>query len=286
MIILIILVASNNLTSLSYSQNRSIQKPAVNTMMAKSKVNSIKIIFLKQGQSIHNDKSFTIAGISAYDHHTNCRVSIVLNNVRPYQNVIATGHNGSNDYSTWKFSLSSKYTIVKSGLNRVAAKLTCSAKPTNITRFYGVNFYGQLTSKPVSQLQLYISKNNTNSASFNKSNTALLTMTGKKEPNKPSTRMSSTSQIQNKIPNNKQTIHTTIQPKIIYENKSSINPESSEISSMNRTNGPLVLTLPSVKDNLSSASTPLSSASTPLLPGMPSENHSNNNVRGSNHNSN
>ncbi len=55
-----ILVASNNLTSLSYSQNRSIQKPAINTMMAKSKVNSIKIIFPKQGQSIHNDKNFTI----------------------------------------------------------------------------------------------------------------------------------------------------------------------------------------------------------------------------------
>ena len=254
-------------------------------MMTKSKVNSIKIIFPKQGQSIQDDKNLTITGISTYYHRANCLVSIVLNNVRPYQNVIATGHNGSNDYSTWKFPLSLKYTIVKSGLNRVAAKLTCSAKPTNITRFYGVNFYGQLPNKPISQLKLYNS-NNTNSISFNKNNTALLSITGKKEPNKPNTLMSSTPEIQNKIPNNKQKTHTTIQPKIIYENKSSINPESSEISSMNMTNGPLVLTLPSVKVNLSSAFTPPSSASTPLLPGMPSENHSNNNVQGSNHNSN
>ena len=254
-------------------------------MMTKSKLNNIKIIFPKQGQSIHNDKNFTISGISAYDHHTNCRVSIVLNNVRPYQNVIATGHNGSNDYSTWKFPLSSKYTIVKPGLNRVTARLTCSAKPTNITRFYGVNFYGQLTSKPLSQVQLHTLKNNTNSTSLGKSNTALLSITGKKEPNKPSTVTSSTSEIQNKIPNNKQKIHTSIQPKIIYENKSSINPESSETSPMNRTTGPFVLTLPSVKDNLS-ASTPLSSASAPLLPGMPSENHVSNNVQGSNHNNN
>lgn len=276
---------SNNLTSLSYSQNPSIQKPVINTMMTKSKLNNIKIIFPKQGQSIHNDKNFTISGISAYDHHTNCRVSIVLNNVRPYQNVIATGHNGSNDYSTWKFPLSSKYTIVKPGLNRVTARLTCSAKPTNITRFYGVNFYGQLTSKPLSQVQLHTLKNNTNSTSLGKSNTALLSITGKKEPNKPSTVTSSTSEIQNKIPNNKQKIHTSIQPKIIYENKSSINPESSETSPMNRTTGPFVLTLPSVKDNLS-ASTPLSSASAPLLPGMPSENHVSNNVQGSNHNNN
>ncbi|HEY7078791.1 MAG TPA: hypothetical protein VH500_03755 [Nitrososphaeraceae archaeon] len=172
-------------------------------MMVKSKVNGIKIIFPKQGQSIHNDKNLTITGISTYDHHTDCRVSIVLNNVRPYQNVIATGHNGSNDYSTWKFLLSSKYTIVKPGLNRVAAKLTCSAKPTNITRFYGANFYGQLTSKPVSQLQLHTSKYNTNSTSFNKSNTPLLSITGKEDPSKQSTLMSSTSEIQNKISINK-----------------------------------------------------------------------------------
>ena len=38
---------------------------------------------------------------------------------------------------------------------------------------------------------------------------------------------------------------------------------------MNRTNGPFVLTLPSVKDNLSSASAP-------SLPGSPPENHANN----------
>ena len=279
LIILIILVASNNLTSLSYSQNYSIQKPAVNTMMTKSKINGIKIIFPKQEQIIHNDKNLTITGISMYDHHTNCRVSIVLNNVRPYQNVIATGHNGSNDYSTWKFPLSSKYAIVKPGLNRVAAKLTCNSKPANITKFYGVNFYGQLTSKPIPQVQLYTSKNNTNSTSINKGNPTMLSIIGKKVPNKPDSFMSSTSEIQSKISNNRQKIHTTIPPKIIYENKSLINPES-EISPINRTNGPFVLTLPSVKDNLSSASTPL----LPGFPGLPSENHPSNSDQGSTHN--
>ena len=98
-----------------------------------------------------------------------------------------------------------------------------------------MNFYGLLTSRSVSQVQLHTSKNNAN---INESNTAVLSITGKKEPNKPSTSISSTSEIHNKIPNNRQKIHTTIQPKIIYKNKSSINPESSEISSMNRTNGP------------------------------------------------
>jgi len=252
--------------------------------MTKSKNNGIKIIFPKQEQIIHNDKNLTITGISMYDHLANCRVSIILNNVKPYQNVIATGHNGSNDYSTWKFPLSSKYTIVKPGLNRAAAKLTCNSKTTAIIKFYGVNFYGQLTSKPVPQVQLRTSKNNTNSTSINKSNPAMQSIIGQKVPNKSSTFMSSTSEIHNKIPN-RQKIHTIIQPKIIYENKSLIDPES-KISPINKTTGPFVLTLPSVKDNLSSASTPSSSASAPLLPGMPSENQANNNDQGSTHNNN
>jgi hypothetical protein len=50
--------------------------------------------------------------------------------------------------------------------------------------------------------------------------------------------MSSTSEIQNKIPNN-QKIQNLVQPKIIYENKSSINPETSKILSTNWTNGPI-----------------------------------------------
>jgi len=37
--------------------------------MAKSKVNGIKITFPKQGQSIHNDKNFTISGISTYPEY-------------------------------------------------------------------------------------------------------------------------------------------------------------------------------------------------------------------------
>ena len=51
-----------------------------------------------------------ITGMSTYNSHTNCQVSIIVNNVRPYEHVIATGHNGTNDYSTLKFPLSSKYT--------------------------------------------------------------------------------------------------------------------------------------------------------------------------------
>ena len=107
------LIGSHILISLSYAQNSTIEKKAPTNMMAKSKLQGIKITFPAQGQRITDDKNLTITGMSTYNSHTNCQVSIIVNNVRPYQHVIATGHNGANDYSTWKFPLSSKYTTVK-----------------------------------------------------------------------------------------------------------------------------------------------------------------------------
>lgn len=247
-------------------------------MMAKSKDNGIKIIFPKQGQSIHNDKNLTITGMSTYNHHAKCRVSIVLNNVRPYQNVIATGHNGSNDYSAWKFPLSSKYAIVKPGLNRVAAKLICSAKPTNITKFYGVNFNSASIGSPISQAQLQALKNNTNSTNINKNSTELLYKIGKEGPNKPvNPSVPSMTDNHNKMISNRQKSPSTIESKIIHENKSSIEPKATGISnysSMNGNNGPFVLTLPSIKEN---------SSYMPNSPELQSENHPKNNDHGSHH---
>ena len=34
-----------------------------------------------------------------------CHVSVIVNNVRPYQKAIPTGPNGVNDYSRWKFEV-------------------------------------------------------------------------------------------------------------------------------------------------------------------------------------
>jgi hypothetical protein len=52
-------------------------------------------------------------------------VSIIVNNVRPYQKVTPTGPNGINDYSSWRFVLNPDNTSVMEGLNRITAKLSC-----------------------------------------------------------------------------------------------------------------------------------------------------------------
>jgi hypothetical protein len=42
-----------------------------------------------------------IIGTSTDSINSNCRVSVILNNVEPYQNVLPTGPGGKGDYSVW-----------------------------------------------------------------------------------------------------------------------------------------------------------------------------------------
>jgi hypothetical protein len=68
-----------------------------------------------------------IIGTSTDSINSNCRVSVMLNNVKPYQNVLPTGPGGKGDYSVWSFLLTADYnSTVKKGHNEITAKLSCS----------------------------------------------------------------------------------------------------------------------------------------------------------------
>src|SRR5918994_6193634 len=68
-----------------------------------------------------------IIGTSTDNINSNCRVSVMLNNVEPYQNVLPTGPGGKGDYSVWSFLLTTDYnSTVKEGHNEITAKLSCS----------------------------------------------------------------------------------------------------------------------------------------------------------------
>ena len=151
-----------------------------------------------------------------------------------------------------------------------------------MTKFYSINFASASTSASIPQVQLHNSKNNNNSTNINRNNPELLSIIRKHEPNNtgnPS--LSSATEKHNKMISNKQkTLDNSMTSRseaITHENKSSIKPESSEISNdsaMNGIKGPFVLTLPSINDNSSSSSP---------LPESQSENHSKNNDQGSHH---
>lgn len=77
--------------------------------------------------------------MSSDNNQKNCSVSVIVNNLRPYQPAIAKGSAGMNDYSQWEFGLRPNYTQIIEGENKITAKLVCqSASP----RWYGVFING------------------------------------------------------------------------------------------------------------------------------------------------
>jgi hypothetical protein len=83
----------------------------------------------------------TIAGTSKDNATSDCRVSIIVNGRKPYQNVTATGPSGNKDYSKWSVTPSPKYALIKQGANKITAKFSCNPNPT-IASFYSVNVTG------------------------------------------------------------------------------------------------------------------------------------------------
>jgi hypothetical protein len=107
---------------------------------------SLKITAPHKGQQVPVSSNVTVSGISAppvaNKTHAGCTVSVLLNSIKPYQKAVATGHGGKNDYSTWKYTITSKYAALKQGQNKITSKVTCIATPTNLTKSYSVNVTG------------------------------------------------------------------------------------------------------------------------------------------------
>lgn len=83
----------------------------------------------------------TISGTSRGNGTADCQVSIIVNGVKPYQNASATGAGGASDYSKWNFFLTSNYTSIKEGLNKITSKFSCRSNPA-LASFYSVNVTG------------------------------------------------------------------------------------------------------------------------------------------------
>jgi hypothetical protein len=121
-------------------QNDSLPLPGVN------------ITSPHRGQQIPvNISELNISGKSTDKPATDdCQVSIIVNDVRPYQPARASGTTGeNNDYSRWSFILSSNYTAIKEGVNEITAKLSClpnvPGNTNNITKWYSINVTGIAT---------------------------------------------------------------------------------------------------------------------------------------------
>jgi hypothetical protein len=100
---------------------------------------SLKILSPITTQNATVGKDLLISGQSSDDDVKNCSVSVIVNDIRPYQNAFARGTEGINDFSRWEFVLSNNYTHVIEGMNKITAKLLCESAPT---RWYSVSVNG------------------------------------------------------------------------------------------------------------------------------------------------
>jgi hypothetical protein len=106
----------------------------------------IKITSPAMGQQIPvGITNLPISGTSAYNSTMSCQVSLIVDDVKPYQKAVAA-HRGVADYSSWNYTLTPHYTTIKQGPNKLTAKLSCHDNSMNVTKFYSVNITGVTSS--------------------------------------------------------------------------------------------------------------------------------------------
>lgn len=111
----------------------------------------IKIVSPLNGQEVPIGE-LAISGSSSDNSSSDCQVYLDWNDQKPYQQAVANGSGGSDDYSTWKFTYSSNYHLIQEGLNELTSKITCQGitSPSNSptlnsteqSKWYSINVTG------------------------------------------------------------------------------------------------------------------------------------------------
>lgn len=105
---------------------------------------SIKIVNPDNDQTTNVKDKLVISGESRYAPGQDCHVSVIVNDVKPYQKATPTGAGVENNYSTWNYTVNSDYTTIKEGDNRVTARLICSDDLVgDLRKWYSLNVVGQ-----------------------------------------------------------------------------------------------------------------------------------------------
>ena len=125
-VLVIIFVYPGN--HLSFSQNSGVPSSPIPT-------ETIKIVKPITTQNVSSRDELIISGQSSDNNLKNCSVSVIVNNVKPYQNAVAKGAGGPTDFSEWEFVLHNNYTQIIEGENKITSKLLCASA---FPRWYSV----------------------------------------------------------------------------------------------------------------------------------------------------
>jgi hypothetical protein len=113
---------------------------ALGEQQVSSKVN-VRITYPPPLQQVPIGNSLTIFGTSKYNTTNDCTVYANSNDLK-FQKVTAVGPSGNNNYSSWIFTYAKNYHPIKTGINKITAKISCKANPNNLTAYYIGNVTG------------------------------------------------------------------------------------------------------------------------------------------------
>ena len=135
----------------------------------------VKIISPDKGDLVplNSNNSLVIKGVSKDNVTSDCDVSIIINNVKPYQNVKPTGIQGDNDYSNWQYTVASNYTNINEGNNKITSKILCLDGPQKLQAYYSVNITAtNFTQAQLSHYNMMLESSNSTTNSGNMSQTS------------------------------------------------------------------------------------------------------------------
>jgi len=115
--------------------------PTIQQQQSRPNLHLVKITSPTKGQQIHVGGNLLIYGTSADNTTSDCRVSVIVNGVKPYRITSSNAEVGSNDYSRWNYTLTPVYTSIKQGQNKITSKFLCSNNPSLIS-YNSVNVTG------------------------------------------------------------------------------------------------------------------------------------------------
>ncbi len=198
-VFLIILAFSAN--HLLFSQNSS------QLSLSPLPLETIKIVNPITTQKVSTGQELIITGVSSDNTLKNCAVSVIVNDVRPYQAAFAKGTDGKNDYSQWEFVLRTNYTQIIEGENKITSKLSCTSAPP---RWYSVSVNGVPNYSNEEMLSPVQTEEQQNIPTTNLSETSDIDGTQTEEQqNIPTTNLSETSDIDGTQTEEQQNIPTT-----------------------------------------------------------------------------
>ena len=174
-LVIIFVIAGNHL---SFSQNSTVP-------LSPRPTETINIVNPVTTQNVSSQDGLIISGQSSDNNIKNCSVSVIVNDVKPYQNAVAKGSGGVTDFSAWEFVLHNTYTHINEGANKITSKLLCAAESP---RWYSVFVNGV--------------PNSSNADAFSPA------QSGEQQQNMPTTNLSES----NEIDGNDNELHVSILP--------------------------------------------------------------------------